>query len=228
MTEIFYFSGSGKSRRLAEYFSERLSAPIHDITKISAEEFSPETAVIVFPVYCQNLPDNVKEFLPILKAEKAVLIATYGKISYGNVIMDAAEITNAEIIAGVCVPCGHSFLDEHDDFDFDALEPIFERINNPNAAVITKSKKDFYADLVPARRTQIGVKLKRNEKCNLCGKCIENCPTGAMNEKEIGKSCIRCLRCINECPQKALEFKTLGFMRLYLTFSRKNELKFYL
>lgn len=228
MTEIFYFSGSGKSRRLAEYFGKKLNVTIHDITKISPEEFSPEIAVIIFPVYCQNLPDSLLDFLPKLNAKKTVFIATYGRISYGNVIMDAAKLTDAEVIAGVCVPCGHSFLAETDDFDLDSLEPVFERINNPQKAVINKAKKDFYADFVPAKRTQIGVKLTRTDKCNHCGKCKENCPVGAMGENKIGKNCIRCLRCVNECPQNALNFETLGFMRLYLTFNRKNELKFYL
>ncbi|MBR2041229.1 MAG: 4Fe-4S binding protein [Oscillospiraceae bacterium] len=228
MIKVYYFSGSGKSRRLAEYFGKKLDSPVLDITKLSPDDYFSETAVVIFPVYCQNLPDAVFDFLPKLKAEKVVFAATYGRKSYGNVIMDASEITNAKIIAGVCVPCGHSFLDEPDDFDFDAFEPIFERIKNPESAVISKAKKVFYADLVPARRTQIGVKLFRNQNCNHCGKCIENCPTGAMEENSIGKNCIRCLRCVNECSQKALDFKTLQFMRIYLCRNRKNELKFYL
>ncbi len=229
MTEVYYFSGSGKSRRLAEYFGKRLDAPIADITKICSEsDFSAETAVVVFPVYCQNLPDPVAEFIPKLKAENIIFIATYGRKSYGNVIADAAKITSANVIAASCVPCGHSFLGEDDDFDFEALEPIFSKIGLLSPAIIASSKKDFYADFVPAKRTQLGVKLIRSENCTHCGKCIQNCPTGAMTDIKIGKDCIRCLRCVNECPQKALSFKTLWFMKIYLENKRKNELKIYL
>lgn len=228
MIEIFYFSGSGKSKRLAEYFGKKLNSPIYDITKTDPKDYCCETAVIIFPVYCQNIPDPVIDFIPNLFAKKIVFVATYGKKSYGNVIFDAKELTFAEVIGGICVPCGHSFLEENDCFDFNSLEPIFERIKNPKPAVISKAKKDFYADLVPAKRTQLGVKLFRTEKCVHCGKCVENCPTGAISENKIGKDCIRCLRCVNECPENAIIFKTLAFMRYYLTFNRKNETKIYL
>ena len=229
MNRIYYFSGSGKSRRLAEYFGQKLSFPVLDITqKLSPEELSSETAVVVFPVYCQNLPDPLLVFLPKLKAENIAFIALYGKKSFGNVIFDAAKLTNAVIIAGACVPCGHSFLSEPDNFDFSTLEPIIQRIKSPSPAKLAKERKDFYADLVPAKRTQLCVKISRSSSCIHCGTCIKNCPMHTMTENSIGKNCIRCLRCVNDCPKKALSFKTSAFLKLYLTRNCKNEFKIYL
>ena len=227
MNKIFFFSGSGKSKRLAEFFGKELDFPVFDITERKTD-FSAEIAVVVFPVYCQNLPDPIKDFLKELKAEKTAFAASYGKKSFGNVIEDAVNLTDSEFIGGVCVPCGHSFLSEPDDFDFESILPFIDRIKNPEKAKTEHCKKDFYADFVPAKRTRIGIKIKRNDKCKNCGKCTEICPMGAIKNGNIGKNCIRCLRCLTECPEKALELKTLWFMKAYLVPLRKNELKFYL
>ncbi len=225
MNRIFYFSGSGKSRRLAEFLGNKLETVPVDLTKNN--DFYADTAVIVFPVYCQNLPDPVKDFLKKLKSKKVAFAATYGRKSYGNVIEDAVNLTDSEFIGGICVPCGHSFLSEPDDFDFGSLLPFIERIKNPQKAKTKTEHKDFYADLIPAQRTRIGVKIKHKDTCTNCGRCSENCPMGAIKNGKITNNCIRCLRCVTECPQNALDFKTLWFMKAYLIPSRKNELKFY-
>jgi uncharacterized protein (DUF362 family)/NAD-dependent dihydropyrimidine dehydrogenase PreA subunit len=59
-------------------------------------------------------------------------------------------------------------------------------------------------------------KLKLNEKkCKKCKLCVEGCPTGAMNMKELPwidqQRCIRCLCCHELCPESAWEVR--GLMR---------------
>lgn len=229
MNKIYCFSGSGKSRKIANFFAEKLNIPIIEISDmLSADEFSAETAVIVFPVYCQNLPDPVRDFLPKLNAENTVFIASYGRKSFGNVIYDAANLVSANTIAGACVPMGHSFLNEPDNFNFELLEPILERIACPEIAYIPKEHKVFYADLIPAKRTQLAVIMERSDSCDHCGKCIEKCPMHAMKDSCPSKNCIRCLRCVNECPKKALSFKIIPILRLYLETKRKDKLRIYL
>ncbi|MBQ6877513.1 MAG: 4Fe-4S binding protein [Oscillospiraceae bacterium] len=229
MNKIFYFSGSGKSKRLAENLGQTLEMKVYDITKtdLSSSEKS-ETAVIVFPVYCQNIPDPLIKKIPEIKAENIAFIATYGKKSFGNVIEDAVSLSSSNFIAGACVPCGHSFLDEADNFDFESLSPVIERIKNPKKAKVKKGHKDFYADLIPAKRTRIGVKLTRTNACVNCGMCEENCPMGAISGHEINDMCIRCLRCVKNCPHNAIEFKTLWFLKIYLASNRKNNIEIYL
>lgn len=226
MYKIFYFSGSGKSRRFAEFLGKELHTEVFDLTKTN--DFYAETAIVVFPVYCQNLPDPVIDFLKKLKSENIAFAATYGRKSYGNIIEDAAKISSGKFIGGICIPCGHSFLNEPDDFNFESVMPFIERIKNPRLAKPEHSSKDFYADFIPAKRTRIGIKIKKNNNCTNCGKCSENCPTKSIENGIINKNCIRCLRCVTECPEKALECKTLWFMKAYLIPKRKNEIKFYL
>ena len=81
MTGVYYFSATGHSEAVARYFAATLDAPMYPIGEGCPAEVT--TAVIVFPVYCQNVPLPVKVFLPGLKAENVVLIATYGRMGYG-------------------------------------------------------------------------------------------------------------------------------------------------
>ena len=61
MNRLFYFSGSGKSKRFAEFLGKELKIEPEDLTK--TKNFSADTSVIVFPVYCQNIPDPVVTFI---------------------------------------------------------------------------------------------------------------------------------------------------------------------
>ena len=76
MTQVFYFSGAGHSKAVAEYLADRLHCTAAEMS--SAESTPVDLAVAVFPVYCQNLPPVVKTFLKGLQAEWLALAATYG------------------------------------------------------------------------------------------------------------------------------------------------------
>ena len=48
-------------------------------------------------------------------------------------------------------------------------------------------------------------------RCDLCGKCIEKCPFGALRMEEDGirvsEACRMCSVCVKTCPQKAIRFE---------------------
>lgn len=60
MIAVYFFSGAGHSGDLASWGSRFINAPIFQIGTDSFKE--TDTAVIVFPVYCQNIPQPVKNF----------------------------------------------------------------------------------------------------------------------------------------------------------------------
>lgn len=226
MTEVFFFSGRGHSFAVADYFAKQLQTSITEIKE--GVRSSAETAIVVFPVYCQNIPHAVVSFLKELNAEYAVLIATYGKISYGNVLREASDLTKAEVVAAAYIPTGHSFLNEGIEFDSAPLEPIFERLKNPVSAKIEKTFKNPLASFFPAWRSRVGLKIICTDACNSCNTCGSNCPVGAAENGSINKRCIRCLRCVTICPKKAMYIKQKGILKLYLKQKKKCNTVVYL
>lgn len=224
MTAIFCFSGSGHSRVVAEFVAKKLNCCIHFIhPNMPTSTASIETAIIVFPVYCQNIPNPVKSFLKSIRAKSIVLIATYGKISCGNVLLEAKKLVSGTVIAGACVPIGHTFLNGTFEFDKGALSPIFERIQHPCAAKIPQRKKNLFADFFPAWRSRAAVKIVRANHCNHCNLCGQNCPMKAIKNGMTNKKCIRCLKCVTNCPHKALSFKNSFVLEKYLALKRTEK-----
>lgn len=216
MTRIFYFSGSGHSFVVAKAFSDTLNCEIHEISDASQMSSPGDTAVIVFPVYCQNIPTPVKHFLKSSMAEYVVLIATYGRISCGNVLQEAQELVHGTVIAGAYIPTGHTYLDSDYTFDRTCLSPIAERIQIPRPVQIPKCRKNLLSNLFPAFRSRISLRIIKSDACNHCGICEQRCPVKAIKNGVITKKCIRCLRCVANCPQKALRHQNSLVLSTYL------------
>ena len=226
MTGVYYFSATGHSEAVARYFADTMDAPMCPVEQENSEVLT--TAVVVFPVYCQNIPAPVKDFLSALKAENIVLIATYGRMGYGNVLWEAAQRITGQVIAAAFVPTGHSYLREEVPVDYVSLQPILERIAHPRPAALPKLRKWWLADLLPNIRGRLSVKLQRNGNCTQCGLCNAKCPMGTMNNGIPGKACIRCLRCVSQCPEEALQFSCGPVLRWYLRKPRQTETVLYL
>ena len=229
MIQVFNFSGTGHSKVLADYFAKKLNTDNISMGRNTCtKELACTTAIIVFPVYCQNIPEPVKNFLQSIKAEYAVLIATYGKKGYGNVLYEAKKLIKSTVIAGACVPTGHTYLNEPADFSTNELDVIFDRINKPEEADIPKERKVFFADIFPGLRSRLSVKLIKNDSCNSCGHCTDICPMQAMKNGKGNSKCIRCLRCVYECPATALDFTLSPILKKYLSHDNIAPYKIYL
>lgn len=226
MTAVYYFSGTGHSRAIAEYIAGQLGCPPVSIER--TEELCVTTAVVVFPVYSDNLPAPVRDFLHRLNCEHAALIAAYGRISRGNVITQAARLCRGEIICGAYVPTGHTYLEQPAEFDREALAPVIERIRNPHPAVIPKEHASFLGNLLPEARARMAVKLRRSDSCSGCGICAEVCPAGTMTMGVPGGGCLRCLRCVKACPVQALSAEYMPILKAYLSRERTCDTVIYL
>ncbi|MCP4394256.1 MAG: hypothetical protein GY804_08350 [Alphaproteobacteria bacterium] len=65
----------------------------------------------------------------------------------------------------------------------------------------------------------LGKLLKADEsKCNLCGKCVRDCPTKNISQKgekiRFGWKCVCCMKCIYSCPTNAIKIRLLPFLKL--------------
>ena len=139
MTTVYYFSGSGKTKEVATFVANELSFPLKEISE--NEHDCQDAAVVVFPVYCQNIPKPVYNFLKKLDAEKIALIATYGRISHGNVLKECELALKGKIIAAVYLPCNHSYLSDKCDFSKDDLKSIIAKIKQSNQSDCVKIPK---------------------------------------------------------------------------------------
>ena len=222
MTAIYCFSGSGHSRAVANALASALGEPVTEITA-APPIASADTAVVVFPVYCQNVPPPVRQFLRALPAGKVALVATYGGISYGNVLWEASRLLRGVTIAAAAIPTGHTYLGGAPEFDPASLQTVLDQLRESRPVVLKKERKHLFANFFPAWRSRMGVRLTRNANCTSCGHCQAVCPMGAISGDGINRKCIRCLRCVSECPRSALDVRIRPVLMRYLLKKDANQ-----
>ncbi len=226
MIKIYYFSVSGQCMRLAQRLGSALDAEVQSIHRENKAHC--ETAVIVFPVYCQSVPAPVKQFIMELESDNVALVAHYGRKNHGNALWEAARIAKGKVIGAVYLPAGHSYLLESEEVVFPHFERFVDRIKEPETIVLPKEKKSIWAGVFPEWRSRVGVKIKVNNNCSKCGQCEKTCPMGAISQGKITNKCIRCLACVRTCKKDALEVNYSPFLKMYLQKAKHNDVHIYL
>lgn len=226
MNAVVYYSNTSQSRAIAEYFAKELKYTLIDLKELENADFI--NLVLVFPVHCQNIPERVKAFLETVKVDNLTAIATYGKMCYGNVLNEIQNRYHLNLVCGAYVPTKHAYISDDSSFDtFDALTPIVNKVRNPSKVSIPISYKNVFANLLPRLRSQLGIRIYRNNLCNECGYCTENCSLSAIVNGKTNSKCIRCLKCVNSCPQKALNIKIRQPLKNYLKKKKVDKLIIY-
>ena len=224
---LYCFSGSGHTRAIADYFAGQLNISVSPLPDKKMEE-AKELAIVLFPVYSQNLPDLVRVSLPHINAQRFILIATYGRMSFGNVLQEASLLIHGKVIAAAYVPTGHTYLSEGPLFDVGRLQPLFEKIDSTQEIAIPSYPKNPFANFLPSLRSRLGVHIIQTAKCTKCGLCTQKCPISSMHDGHPDNHCIRCLRCVAICPQKALTFQLHPFMKWYLRETKEERFLLFL
>ena len=226
MNAVAFYSNTGQSKVIAEYFANQLEYPLVDIETGCAKHY--QNLVLAFPVYCQNIPDVVKTFLKNVSVDNLTVVATYGKMCCGNVLYEIQRFYQNNIVVGAYIPTKHSYIDNDSAFcDFDKLKPIVEKVKNPSYIQLPRLYKNPLADIFPKLRSRIGLAIQKSENCNGCNLCAERCSFGAIKSGTTNRKCIRCLKCVESCPRQALKIKLGMPLKLYLRKKKSNKIIIY-
>ena len=157
MTSVYCFSGSGHSYAIAEYFAKRIAGTGCNIDRRLAESHcQADLAVVIFPVYCQNIPAVVRDFFSKLDSKHVV---PHRHIRQNLSLRKCAgrhlKIIRGRVIAAAYVPMGHTLFDSSTP-DAQPLQPIFARIQHPRAATLTRESKTPPRQLFPFLAQPVG------------------------------------------------------------------------
>lgn len=233
---IYYYSGTGNSR----YVAERISAAIHDdcenlFERLRTNDCSPVRSerplVFVTPTYAWQLPHIVRDWITRVKFEgckEAYFVLTCGD-----------EIGNAEkYLRRLCAKTGLSYkgcaeiiMPENYIAMFDApdesasrqiirnADPVIDKVAEqiiagsalpPNPVGMADRFKSSMVNAVFYPMFVHAKKFHADDRCVGCGKCVKSCVMNniaLIDKKPVWKDhCTHCMACICGCPTHAIEY----------------------
>lgn len=225
---IFYFSGTGNSRWIAEQIAKRIGDETYNISKSSRiPEINNEKQIgLIFPIYAWGAPEPMIKFAEKLKKTDAFTfgICTCGAEA-GNALKKLSKIYNLDSSYSIIMPSNYIIGEDIEKENIiskkiETARKDLETISNE----IMQRKKVYHVNegnLSTLKSTVINKAFNKfarttkpfyvdKEKCNGCGICAKNCPTSTItlvDGKPIwNEKCYQCLRCINYCPQIAIQY----------------------
>jgi NAD-dependent dihydropyrimidine dehydrogenase PreA subunit/flavodoxin len=223
---IYYFSGTGNSKWVAEQLASKTDdIAVNMITQTVSPSIDGQTIGIVFPIYAWGVPEPVLGFVKELKG-KAVF--TFGVCTCGGEAGNAMEKLNKEFSLNssysVIMP-GNYIMGadvESDERMAAKIAKAKEKIGTIAAQVsakqsvhdVTKGRipwvKSTFANIGFNKVARSTKPFYATDKCISCGQCADNCPARAIRMID-GKpnwsgTCYQCTACINLCPVKAIQY----------------------
>jgi len=234
-TTLYYFTGTGNSLAITKDLAGALeNCKLTPMIKMFSAPVLPEADAIglIFPVYFENLPLIVEEFVRTAGFEKYQYIfgiATHNG-SPGNALFNLQQLLHKK---GVELAAGFEIL-MHGNMitmiDYSTQEPEQEkrirdarlqvkqiaaaiRANKNNPAQVTyrfKAALTGKANYWYSRKIYKGDnKFWKTAQCTQCGICEKICPreSFALSDGiiQLKGPCEQCLACLHWCPKKALQ-----------------------
>lgn len=233
---VFYFTGTGNSRFIAERVAEILGEKAIDISTYIKEnkygDFKEEgTYIFVAPCYVSaparammdfiknsSFPKGIKAYFLITAAVYMGSSPAYCKkmakkkgfqyMGTENIVMPQNYLTYFKT----------KEIEENIGIVKSAIPEIDKFGNKINEGqMLTDKKIKFlevpFTELVCIIYYNLFMKTKQfcvSGDCISCGKCVRECPYGNISLKDgkpvWGKKCTHCMACINRCPKTAIEY----------------------
>lgn len=231
-----YLSGTGNTKYCIEKLVSLIHSSAKAIPMESPEAISAiqqnEEIYIGYPTQFSNAPYMVRDFIKknadIWKNKKILCIATMGAFSGDGAGCTTRMLKRygATILGGIHIHMPDSVCDSK----------LLKKIMDENRCIIARADKkiekvalqiingDYPQEGITLVSHIIGLlgqrlwfykktkgysnKLKINNNCIGCGKCVSICPMKNLilrNKKVVSNDrCTMCYRCISLCPQKAI------------------------
>lgn len=229
---IFYFTGNGNSRYVAECLARKTSDETIDISRIlkgegDVPDLSKETRVgVVFPVHSWYAPRPVVNFLSRLSVPASAYrfaVCTCGD-NAGCCMERLSKIFPVQGAWSVTMPNTYIPM-----FDLDTEELALEKLSAANGRIgnIAESVlrgqtvrdvlhgsgawiKTYVVNPLFVRFVISPSKFSVGCSCNSCRLCAKRCPVGNIEMKDgrpvWGAACIHCMACVHSCPQTAIQY----------------------
>lgn len=225
---IFYFSGTGNSRWVANEIAKKINDITFDISKLNKSiDIDNEKQIgFVFPIYAWGIPEPITIFVKKLKPSKTFSfgICTCGADA-GIALKKFSKIYHLDSSYSIIMPSNYIIGEEVENKNIilKKLENAKKQIEKISEEIIKKEKvysvnegkfPKIKSNLINkgfnkfARTTE---PFYINENlCNGCKICSKLCPAHTItvtDGKPIwGKKCYQCLSCINNCPKQAIQY----------------------
>lgn len=224
---IFYFSGTGNSKWIAEQIAKNISDELFDITKLAkAPNLEQQKRIgLVFPIYAWGVAEPMLNFVKRLPQTSAF---TYGVCTCGEdaglAMKKLSKIYHLDSSYSVVMPSNYIVGSDIEDKDTISKKIADAKIECQRiASEILQTKKVYRVNegTLALLKTNLACKAFNRfarttkpfcatEICNGCGLCTNNCPAATIslvNAKPVwGEKCYQCLRCINKCPKMAIQY----------------------
>lgn len=223
---IYYFSGTGNSRYVAQRFAEALGEPLCDMAADGSANTGSETLGFVMPVYFWGIPNIVLDFLKSFRTDGKpyiyLIFTCGGSTGAAGKMFEKALGRKCDAQFSVLMPDTWTPMFDVSDKAkmesiLDAAEPVIGSIIDK---VKTREKGDFNRHkgftpltplVYPSYKRQTTAHFTVSEACIGCGLCEKLCPSGIIR-LENGKplwtadKCAFCLGCLHRCPEFAIQF----------------------
>jgi len=226
MNEIYYFSGTGNSKKIAEEISAKLQEiKLYSITEYKNEKITThaETIGLVFPIYSLGIPRIVGKAIEAMEFKGNQYI--YAVATMGGAYGIAFEQINKTLIAkgkrlsaAYAIPMGSNsnlfmkipgtgLIPTEEEQDklytvaMQKLNAIVENIKNKVEVKEPEVKRSFRLISKLAYKAFICGLPKfesrfRVSNCNKCGVCAKNCPIGNIEIKKTVEWLGKCEACL--------------------------------